>query len=127
MAATKRNLPTRTAPKPRAKEPEMFEVVGEIDDDGHVDVKIFGEPFTIDTDVNGWLLLLAGSGSSRDVVNLVKSVIVVEPSNGEGFEVARRREEDRLNTLLGQRKGFSVDNAIELVNHLTEVSAGNEI
>jgi hypothetical protein len=118
--------PARVTPKPKAREVEMFEAVSEINEDGEVDVLIFGEPFTISTDVNGWLLLLAGSGSSRDVVNLVRSILVVSPSNGENIEIARQREEVRFNTLLGGRKNFSVENAVELVNALTEVAAGNE-
>ena len=104
----------------------MFEVVSEIDEDGYVDAKIFGEKFTIDTDVNGWLLFLAGAGQSRDVVNLVHSVIRVTPVNGETFEVARLREQRRFDELLGSQKHFNVDQAIELVNKLTEISAGNE-
>lgn len=104
----------------------MFEVVSDVDAEGNVDVKVFGEPFTISTDVNGWLLLLAGSGRSRDVVNLVQSVLVVEAQNGEDIEVARLREEDRFNRLLGSQKGFTIDKAIDLVNSLTEISAGNE-
>src|SRR5690348_765290 len=126
--ATARNVPARkpAAPKPRAKEPEMFEAVSEIDEDGNIDVKIFGEPFTISTDVNGWLLLLAGSGSSRDVVRLVQSILVVTPANGESIDVARANEERRFNDLLASRRHFTVENCIELVNALTEVSGGNE-
>lgn len=121
--AQKRNVPARAAAKPKAKEPEMFEVLTEVDADGNVDIKVFGEKFTISTDVNGWLLLLAGSGSSRDVVNLVKSIIVV-PDDGD-VEVARMREMQRFNDVLGKRSKFTVDDAITLVNSLTEVSAGN--
>lgn len=127
MAATKRtSTPARVTPKPKAKEPEMIEAVGEIDEDGYVDVLIFGEPFTLDTDVNGWLLLLANSGSARDIVNLVKSIIVVKPVDGETYEVTRMAEERRFNDIVGAQRHFSIEKALEFVNGLTEVSAGNE-
>lgn len=127
MAATKRtSTPARVTPKPKAKEPEMVEAVSEIDEDGYVDVLIFGEPFTLDTDVNGWLLMLANSGSARDIVNLVKSMIVVKPVDGENIEITRMAEERRFNDIVGSQRGFSIEKCMTFINDLTEVSAGNE-
>lgn len=125
--AQKRNVPARTARPPvKAKEPDMFEALTEVDADGNMDVKIFGEPFTISTDVNGWLLMLAGSGQARDVVRLVQSILVVVPADGQTIDAARLAEERRFNDLLGGRKNFTIENTYELINALTEVSAGND-
>lgn len=124
MAATPAKRSSTTV-KTKPKSVDMFKVVSDIDEDGYADVQIFGEPFTIDTDVNGWLLFLAGAGASRDVVKLVRSVIKVTPEDGESFEVARRREEARFDDVLIAQRGLTVEQCIELVNALTEISSGN--
>lgn len=105
----------------------MFEVISDVDEDGYVDVKIFGEKFTIDTDINGWGLMLAGAGGTRNMVKLVHGIIKVTPNNGENIEVARMRERDRFDDLLWAQRDFTIEKAMELVNALTEVSAGNEL
>ena len=115
-----------TTPKARAKPVKMFEVLTEPDDDGIYTANIFGETFTLSSDANGWLLFLAGSGQSRYVVQLVESLIIVEPKEGEDIEVARRRERDRFHSHMGEQKGFTIESAVEFVNALTEVSAGND-
>lgn len=113
----------RATQKPKAIEP--FKVATEVDADGNYDALIFGERFTLSSDVNGWLLFLAGAGRSRDVINLVESVIVVEPKDGEDIEVARNRERNRFHTTVSSQPHFSIEQAIELVNAMTEVAAGN--
>lgn len=126
-AATRRNVPARVAPKPKVKgkEPEMFEIVSEIDPDGNVDVKVFGEPFTISTDVNAWLLMLAGAGGSREIVDLVRSVLVVVPNDGEEIDAAQTRVRTAFDKTLSSRSGFSVERCMELINDLVE-AVGNE-
>lgn len=103
----------------------MFEVVGEIDADGNVDVKVFGEPFTISTDVNAWLLMLAGAGGSREIVDLVRSILVVEPNPGEDIDTATARVRTGFDKTLATRSGFSIERCMELINDLVE-AAGNE-
>lgn len=123
-------LPARTAtkvatkPKPKTKA-VPFEAITDIDDDGNYTARIFGEEFTLSAEVNGWLLFLAGSGSSKHVVNLVESLIVIPEGDGD-IEVRRRREADRFHGLLASQKPFKIEDAVELVNAMTEFSAGND-
>lgn len=120
-------VPARTAAKkPVKKSTAPFEVLSEIDEDGNYEVSVFGEKFKLSSDVNGWLLFLAGSGKASEIVRLVESVLVVEPNEGEDVEAARRRIREKFHSTVGAQSGFSIEQAIELVNAMTEVSAGNE-
>lgn len=120
-AVAKRTAPAKSRP---AKAAVPLEAVGDIDANGYIKVKIFGEPFTVDTDVNGWLLFLAGAGQSRDVVNLVKSVLVVDEVDGEDIEVTRFKTLSRFTEVVGKQKNFGVEKTVELINEITEL-AGN--
>lgn len=119
-------VPARTAPKPVKKTTVPFEAVTEIDEEGNYEALVFGEKFKLSSDVNGWLLFLAGAGRPRDIINLVESVLVVEVEDGEDIEAARRRIRDRFHGHVGSLPHFSIEQAIELLNAMTEVSAGNE-
>lgn len=114
----------KAAAKPKST--SMFEVVSDIDDDGNYEALIFGEKFTLSTDVNGWLLLMAAGDTSK-FVDLVESLIVIpEPEDGERIEVVRMREKRRFSDLLVSQKDFSVEQAAELIASMTEAAAGNE-
>lgn len=104
----------------------MFEALTEPDADGNYDVAIFGEQFSFNSDVNPWLLTLAGTGKPSAIVNLVQSTINVVPEDGEKLDQARRREADRFNEVLGSQRGLTFEDVAELINHLTEVAAGND-
>lgn len=121
-------VPARTATKVATKSKAKavpFEAVTDIDSDGNYQARIFGEEFTLSAEVNGWLLFLAGSGSSKHVVSLVESLIVIPDGEGD-IEMRRRREAERFHGLLGSQKHFSVEDAVEIVNAMTEISAGND-
>lgn len=104
----------------------MFVKTSDIDEDGNYTADVFGETFKLSSDVNGWLLVLAGSGDLRAVRNLVESQIVVEPVQGLSLEAARRNESARFHDLLTARQHFSVEDAMELVANFTE-AAGNDL
>lgn len=79
----------------------LWEVVSELDEDGNYRARICGSEFTVSSDLNHWFIYLAsGPEANRYVVPLVQHLIVPVPEEGEDFESARRREEDRLNTTL---------------------------
>lgn len=104
----------------------MFEVVSRDEDAETYVGRLFGEEdFTFSTDVNGWLLIQAGSGRTKDFTDLIWSLIQVEAGEDETPEEARRREMDRFDSLLRSRKHFSVEDLMELVNEFTE-AAGND-
>lgn len=113
---------TTSAPK---KAP-MFEKLTEPDDDGNWTARIFGEEFTLSDDVNGWLIMLAGGGDLRAIRDLVDSLLVVEPEEGESLAMAKRRVGERFHKLIGSQRNFSIEDAMTLVNDLQE-AAGNDL
>ena len=120
---TPSRVPART--KTVAKQKTVpFEATTDIDEDGNYKALIFGEEFTLSSEVNGWLVFLASSGSSKYVVDLVESLIIV-PDGEASIEVRRMREAERFHTLLGSQKHFKIEDAVELVSAMTAAS-GNE-
>lgn len=114
----------RTTTSTKVKNVEMWEQTSELDEDGNYTVKIYGEEFKLNSDVNGWLLMLASSGSPRHMVQLVHSALVVEPEEGETLGKARRRVEDRFNDVM-VKNSPSVEDAIEIIGLMME-AAGND-
>ena len=128
-APAKRSTPAkRTSGKQSPA--KMFEALTEPDDMGEYDALIYGEKFRLHNDVNGFLLMLTGAGGAdglRAIVDLVKSLIVVEEVEGENIEVTREREKRRLYDLVGSQRHFGIEDAMEFVNSMTEVAAGNDL
>lgn len=114
--ATKKTAVKKTA--------DLFEQVSELDDDGNYRVKILGEEFVLSSDVNGWLLMLASAGSPRHMVQLVQSILVVEPEEGEKLSAARRRVQDHFDSTLIEAK-VSVEDIVELIGEMMD-AAGND-
>lgn len=108
--------------RPKGK---MFEILTEVDDDGNYEASIFGETFKWSTDVNGWLLLMAANDTGK-FVDLVESLLVVEPEDGERIETARLRVKRRFNDLLTSQKNLPVEDVAELIADITDAAAGNE-
>lgn len=124
MAST--TVAKKKAATPAAKNAPMFEKLTEPDDDGNWTAKIFGEEFTLSDDVNGWLIMLAGGGDLRAIRDLVDSLLVVEPEEGESVAMATRRIGDKFHKLIGSQRNFSIEDAMTLVNDLQE-AAGNDL
>lgn len=101
----------------------MFEVVRHPGPDGVFTGKVFGESFTFSSDVNSWLLALAGAGGSREIVALVRSIL--RGPNGESDVEAVEAEFRRFNEIVGAQPNMPFERVAELINALTEVSAGN--
>jgi len=104
-----------------------FEATSDIDEDGNFTAKIFGEEFSLNADVNGWLKMLASSGSPKHLVQLVESMINVDIVEGESALLAREREKARFHDLLSSQDHFGLEDAIEFIGELMEVSAGNDL
>ncbi len=120
-------MATKSPARQSDSKKKNFVVLSTNEDDETYVARLFDEEnFTLSTDVNGWLLINAGSGKAADFLKLIWSVIVVEPNDDEKIEDARRREMGRFSDLLGARKHFGIEEVMELVNDMTEVSAGND-
>lgn len=112
----------RTTTKTRTV--EMFEQTSELDEDGNYTAKIYGEEFKLSSDVNGWLFFLGTSGSPRHAVQLVQSLLVVEPEEGEKLSAAKRRVEDRFNDVM-LTHSQSIEDTVEMIGKMME-AAGND-
>lgn len=118
---------TKKTPAKKKRDVAMFVKTSEQDDDGNYTADIFGETFTLSSDVNGWLTMLAGSGDLRAVRDLVESVIVVpEPDEDETLEQARRKEKDRFHGLMSKQQHFSIEDAMTFVSELIEASGNDQ-
>lgn len=118
--------PAKRKTKKMTDASEPFVPLTEPDEDGNYTAEIFGEAFTLNTDANGWLVMMAGSGRLSAMRDLVESLITVVPEEGETEEMARFRERDRFHSVMGRQRGFSIEDAVEFVNKLTE-HAGNDL
>lgn len=112
----------RTASKSKTK---IFEQTSEIDDDGNFTALVFGEEFKFSSDVNAYLLLKAVRDNGR-FIDLIESLIVVEPEDGEKLEQARHRESRRFDELMTSQRNFSIEQLAELIADITDAAAGNE-
>lgn len=126
MASTSPAKKKAATPARRRTEVEMFEMTSEIDDDGNYTAEIYGETFTLSSDVNAWLLIEAGAGEPKAIVSLVHSLLVVEPEDGEDLDAARRRVQKRFTDHIGAQRNFSVERLVEFIADITE-AAGNDL
>jgi hypothetical protein len=122
-----RRTPASTKKAATPKKVAPFEAVTDIDDDGNFTAKIFGEEFSMNADVNGWLKMLASSGSPKHLVALVESMINVEVPEGTSALLAREREKARFHDLMSSQEHFGLEDAIEFIGELMEASAGNDL
>lgn len=113
----------RTASK--SSKTKIFEQTSEIDDDGNFTALVFGEEFKFSSDVNAYLLLKAVRDNGR-FIDLIESLIVVEPEDGEKLEQARHRESRRFDELMTSQRNFSIEQLAELIADITDAAAGNE-
>lgn len=123
-AVAKRSKTTTTPRRPPAKpkKAEPFELVSEIDSEGYFRAKVFGVEFEFDSEVNGMLIIFAGSGKGEDIVRLIESVIRVVPNDGETFDAAKRRTRNLFLDTVGAQRGFEIEDAAELINSMTEAA-----
>ena len=122
-----RRTSTPAKKKETAKKVAPFEATSDIDEDGNFTARIFGEEFSLNADVNGWLKMLASSGSPRHLIALVESMINVEIPEGTSALLAREREKARFHDLMSSQEHFGLEDAIEFIGELMEASAGNDL
>lgn len=122
-----RRSPTPAKKKAAASKIAPFEAVTDIDEEGNFTAKIFGEEFSLNADVNGWLKMLASSGSPKHLVALVESMINVDVPEGTSALLAQEREKARFHDLMSSQQNFGLEDAIEFIGELMEASAGNDL
>jgi len=103
-------------------------VVSRDDEAGELKIKVFGEPFTISADANGWLKYMASTGQAEHMEKLIQSILLIpdtEDMDETDMRLARLKEWQRFSELLGTQENFGIERMFRLVNDLIE-AAGND-
>lgn len=103
-----------------------LEVLSRDDDEGTFVGRLFGEEdFTFHGQANDWLMFLAAHGELGAIVDLLHSLVLVEPEDDEDIEDARAREMRRFDQLLSKQPNLRTERIMTLYTDLLE-AAGND-
>ena len=114
-----------TTPAKKSDKGKDLVVVDRDDDAGEITIKVFGETFLISSGANGWLQYMASTGQAEHMQKLIQSVLLIEGADDMDdteLRLARVREWQRFDELLGSQRDFGLERMFRLVNDLIEAT-----